>query len=245
MNKIKRFLKSVTFRRILVIFVVGLVSRCLVNYVYDINVFKDYTHMISIVYYGFMACFTGLVYEFPSITLNVFDIKLIRGVIKVYCENYFSLDGKDKILVGGDMFSGNINTTNGKELSKDGLVLKQDRNGENIDGLNEKFLEESKSIHQNLNNLEKNLKETISKEKGVLTNEEITKLNENIIKENIGKLKKEKSFRHVISDNRVYQGRNVFSSNNKDTVSLDESLRKREISKKLSTQAMIRKYKKG
>jgi hypothetical protein len=60
---VKKVLCSVTFRRILVIFVVGLMSRTVVNHTFDVNVFKDYSTTISLVYYGFMACFSVIVSE--------------------------------------------------------------------------------------------------------------------------------------------------------------------------------------
>jgi hypothetical protein len=63
MNKINLIIKSVTFRRIAVIFLVGFFTRIVVNLVCEINVFKDYTSLISLVYYALFACFTGLVCE--------------------------------------------------------------------------------------------------------------------------------------------------------------------------------------
>jgi hypothetical protein len=94
MSRIKIILNNVTFRRILVIFLVGLVSRSVVNYVYDINVFKDYTSGISLIYYGFMAGFSGFVYELPKICFNVFDLKLVRCAIKMFCEGNFMVGNK-------------------------------------------------------------------------------------------------------------------------------------------------------
>jgi hypothetical protein len=101
MIKINKILNSVTFKRILVFFVVGLVSRSVVNYVYDINVLKEYTNMIFIICPGFMTYF---VYDLPIISLNVLDLKLIRSAIKVYCENYY-FSGK----FDAEMFISNMN----------------------------------------------------------------------------------------------------------------------------------------
>jgi hypothetical protein len=100
MSRIKNVLNNIVFRRILVIFIVGLVSRSLVNLVFDINVFKDYTSVVSLIYYGCMACFSGFVSELPSISINVFNIKLIRNAIKMVCEGG-SL-GRDKMYMGMD-----------------------------------------------------------------------------------------------------------------------------------------------
>ena len=124
---IKNIYNSIVFRRILVIFLVGLVSRVLVNYVLEINVFKEYTNVISLGYYGFMACFSGLVYELPRISFNVLDIKLVRSAIRVVCEGGFL--SEDKMLSGDKMYTDNMYTNDNKDLSKDkdGLVCKQDR----------------------------------------------------------------------------------------------------------------------
>lgn len=43
--------------KIFIIFVVGFISRFLVNYIFDINVFKDFTSVVSLLYYGGFACF--------------------------------------------------------------------------------------------------------------------------------------------------------------------------------------------
>jgi hypothetical protein len=126
MSRINKILNSITFRRILVIFVVGLVSRTLVNLVFDINVFKDYTEFISLTYYVFMACFTGFVQGLPTISLKIFDIKVIISAIKAVCQDNFLVS--DKMLSGDKMFSDNMNINKFGENRKDNLVLMQ--NGE-------------------------------------------------------------------------------------------------------------------
>ena len=84
MSRLKSILNSNAFKRMLVIFFVGLVSRSIVNYVYDINVFKEYINVVSLIYYGFLAGFSGFVYEFPKISSNVFNFKLVRNAIKLF-----------------------------------------------------------------------------------------------------------------------------------------------------------------
>ena len=81
MNRINTILNSVTFRRILVILMVGLVSRSLVNYIFEINVFKDYSTNISLVYYGFMSCFSAMVHELP-LGVSVDDFNKLEKVSK-------------------------------------------------------------------------------------------------------------------------------------------------------------------
>ena len=74
---------NVSFRRIFIIFVVGFVSRFFVNSFYDVNVFKEYTSMISLGYYGGMAFFIGFINDLPKISWGVFNLSFIRkGEIK-------------------------------------------------------------------------------------------------------------------------------------------------------------------
>jgi hypothetical protein len=61
----------------LLIFFVALISRHVVNNIYDVNVFKDYMSGISLIYYGSMALFSVVVYNFPKISFKDFGLKLI------------------------------------------------------------------------------------------------------------------------------------------------------------------------
>ena len=112
---LSRVLRSVGFRKVLVIFLVGLVLRGVLNYVYDINVVKEYSNLISLTYFGFMVGFSGFVYELPSISFSVSDFKSIRETIKVVVSNYFLVNDKDKITmgVGGDIFKNTLDNKKG------------------------------------------------------------------------------------------------------------------------------------
>jgi hypothetical protein len=73
--------------KILIIFIIGLVCRSVVNYVYDINVFTDNIYSILVIYYTYMGIVSILFYEvvsylnFPSISNEVFKISsIIKGV---------------------------------------------------------------------------------------------------------------------------------------------------------------------
>jgi hypothetical protein len=104
---------------VLVIFVVGFVSRVLVNYFWGVNVFVDYLNSISLGYYGFMAIFVVLVNElfsyidlksFPSISIkDVFSISSIRKAISGIISNIgnkgkvpINQSGVDKVLEKSD-----------------------------------------------------------------------------------------------------------------------------------------------
>lgn len=70
-----RWLKEKMFNRqnitkLFIIFTVGFVSRVLINYIYEINVFIEYTNVISYIYYLIMALFTIIVHDF----IAYFDI---------------------------------------------------------------------------------------------------------------------------------------------------------------------------
>jgi len=52
--------------KIFIIFIVGFVIRIIVNYAYNINVFIDYTNIISIIYYYFMALFVVVINEITT-----------------------------------------------------------------------------------------------------------------------------------------------------------------------------------
>ena len=82
--------------KVLVIFVVGFVSRVLVNYFWDVNVFVDYLNSISLGYYGFMAILVVLVNELfsyidfkllPKINKDVFSISSIRKTFSFIINN--------------------------------------------------------------------------------------------------------------------------------------------------------------
>jgi hypothetical protein len=64
-NLLKIFNKK-SIIKIFIIFIVGFIIRITVNYAYNINVFIDYTNMISIFYYYFMALFAVVINEINS-----------------------------------------------------------------------------------------------------------------------------------------------------------------------------------
>lgn len=118
MNRIKNIFNNVVFRKILVIFFVGLVFRGIINYIYEVGVIRDY---INIIYYISMVWFSGVIYELPSNVLMVFDFKLIKSAIKSFVRGNFI--GKMLLL---DEISINDKS---KDILNDGLVFKQDESG--------------------------------------------------------------------------------------------------------------------
>jgi hypothetical protein len=107
-QKMKIFLSRVfnkgNLSKILIIFIIGFVSRSIVNYVYDINVFTDNIYSISVIYYTFMAFVSILVHEvvsyfnFPSISYEVFHISSIRKGVSNLLKRFRG--SENKIVLG-------------------------------------------------------------------------------------------------------------------------------------------------
>jgi len=128
-----RIFNRLNLSKVLVIFMVGFVTRVLINYVYDFNVFVDYLNTISLTYYGMMSIFIVLVnelftyFEFkllPKISFEVFSITSIRKAISVIINN---IGNKGKVPIT----SGNSDVLSGKVLDKSdkvtGVLLMGDR----------------------------------------------------------------------------------------------------------------------
>src|SRR6202041_1016442 len=128
-----RIFNRLNLSKVLVIFMVGFVTRVLINYVYDFNVFVDYLNTISLTYYGMMSIFIVLVNELftyfdlkllPKISLDVFSISSIRKAISVIISN---IGNKGKIPISGDrdaISSGVREKGNGKLGMKGNLGVK-------------------------------------------------------------------------------------------------------------------------
>ena len=78
------FFKNDKVQKSICIFLVGLVSRTVINYAYDLSVFEEYANNISLIYYACMAGFSVFVSDLPGISLKVLDFKGIKSVIKVF-----------------------------------------------------------------------------------------------------------------------------------------------------------------
>lgn len=62
--------KKINFKKIIIIFSFGLISRLLINNFFNINVFIDFLHPISIGYYLFMASFIVFINEYATYLPN-------------------------------------------------------------------------------------------------------------------------------------------------------------------------------
>ena len=100
--KFKNLFSIIIVRNIFIIFLIGLVVRFLINYIWDVNVFKEYASYISLTYYSGMAIF--------SVFIN--DLLSLKGIIIDLFHSMFL----DKQVIGpnSNYFSPNVS----KDLSK-------------------------------------------------------------------------------------------------------------------------------
>ncbi len=133
-NLWNRNINRLNLSKVLVIFVVGLVSRVLVNNFWDVNVFVDYLNSISLLYYGFMSIFVVLVNELfsyidikilPKISMDVFRISSIRKSISVIISN---ISNKVKVPISGDLGLDKVIDKSNK-VKVTGVLLMGDRDG--------------------------------------------------------------------------------------------------------------------
>jgi hypothetical protein len=104
--------------KIFIIIIVGFIIRITVNYAYNINVFIDYTNIISIIYYYFMALFVvtinevisqfqfplssffsnvfSVIKKFPFVNLDDLKLSFLRKTINKF------IYGSNKICLGPD-----------------------------------------------------------------------------------------------------------------------------------------------
>jgi len=72
---LNRILNKSNLNKFLIIFMVGFVSRVLVGYFYNVNIYLYFLSSVSIMYYVCMSTFIVLVYEF----INSFDFNIIAS----------------------------------------------------------------------------------------------------------------------------------------------------------------------
>lgn len=116
LKKLLKIFNKKSIIKIFIIFIVGFVIRITVNYAYNINVFIDYTNMISIFYYYFMALFAVVINEinsqfsissffgyvfsvvkkFPFINLDDLKLSFLRKTINKF------IYGSNKMCLGSD-----------------------------------------------------------------------------------------------------------------------------------------------
>jgi hypothetical protein len=198
--RVNNILNSSIFRRILVIFMVGLVSRVLVNLVFDID---GYLGIILLSYYGLITCFIGYIFDMPTIGFNVFNIRLIIYAIKEYFNGEVS---SGKMVLGSNTGNDNI----GYKINdpKDRLFYNQDNNNDgtnnnfsssaSLDDLKGKSGEEIKGIFLNdmLRHIKKDIKSILSEQLGHFNDSDIDDIVSTIM---IGGILRDPSIEDVVS----------------------------------------------
>ena len=66
--------------KIIIIFIVGFISRIFINYFYNVNVFRDFLHPFSIGYYFFFASFVVFINELFS----TFNLSILPGFVRLF-----------------------------------------------------------------------------------------------------------------------------------------------------------------
>ena len=83
----EKFFSITNINKILIIFIVGFISRILINYIYKINVFTDYFSQISIMYYLSMSIFIVLIHDL----ITYFEINIIPNYVFYLFSNVIEL----------------------------------------------------------------------------------------------------------------------------------------------------------
>lgn len=79
-NLLKRIFNKSNLNKVILIFIFGFVTRALVYYTYNINVFIDYLNLVSLTYYFVFSIFIVLIHEI----VNFFDINIIPSFNYLY-----------------------------------------------------------------------------------------------------------------------------------------------------------------
>ena len=138
-NLFKRLFNKVTFTKVIIIFIVGLFSRVFINYFYGVNVFVEYTNLISFYYYGVMSFIIVFISEVVSyFELDIFALfgnllfyifSLLRSFICI-CFSFFGhlLFGERYFLLGGD----GSPSSKPFDFKKDRFILEKKRSGVDV-----------------------------------------------------------------------------------------------------------------
>ena len=88
MKKLTNVFNSINIIKILVIFSVGFISRIFIYHYLDINVFLDYTHSISILYYIGISSFSVYFDQLFSYQYSVpIKVEPSNNIIKCFDDN--------------------------------------------------------------------------------------------------------------------------------------------------------------
>ena len=122
-SNLPKIFNRYNFSRAIIVFLVGFVSRFLVNFFFDIDVFHQFTHITSLTYYSIFALFCVHVNEIQTYIANIF-LKLIGFIFKkifnfelkefIYniADTINAMKNNDKIIVGRNLNSNSSDNSN-------------------------------------------------------------------------------------------------------------------------------------
>lgn len=136
-NKFFLIFTTPNIKKVLIIFIVGFISRIFINYIYSINIFVDFFNKISITYYFIFSIFIMLVHQVIDYSYITLDVNpCYKPKIKFKISNIYEMNSDDNRVPKGTMF----NSSN---------------NNSSTSNYNDRFLSE-----EELNRLRKSRKET-------------------------------------------------------------------------------------
>jgi hypothetical protein len=119
-----RLFNIANFTRVILIFIIGFVSRTLINYLININVFVDYIDHIPIFYYIILSCSVVFTNDFVSYFQFIFSsfkfLPLNKIPIEGTCDNKFNnlykfkIDGNQQFYIEDN----NVNKLNCKDKTR-------------------------------------------------------------------------------------------------------------------------------
>lgn len=120
-----KFIKNINLCKVLLIFAVGFVSRCLINDVFDINVFIEYCNIVSLSYYSLMSIFT--------VYINQLELSFIN-ILEFFKTKHLCMEGNPSSNIGNNVIG--YNTGNNLGGSSTGNNIGGSNTGNNLDGNN-------------------------------------------------------------------------------------------------------------
>lgn len=205
--------------KVFIIFIVGFISRFLVNQFFGVNVFLDFTNNISLLYYLVMSCFVVFVHELvayfefsvipsslitwfnniPKVSLNALKLSSIRNTVA-----YIKGCGLNKVTL-----SENINNNSNKSLISN--------DNDNVKSSNASFMNNDSGKQSRSNHKHSGYKQSTSNKNGGSFNSQIG--NSRSSQPKSGYVSSEHNLRHYNKSNNIRDLSKAQQANNSVKVS--------------------------
>jgi hypothetical protein len=116
--KIKN-MNSGLVKKVIIIFLIGLVCRVGFNMVYNLDMFKEFGSVVALVSYVTRICSSIVVYELPGVNFSSLNFKVVKQAIREFCREGFGV--KQELA----MDEGDEHTSTGSQKSEDKLATKE------------------------------------------------------------------------------------------------------------------------